>query len=68
MELGGYDEVNTLHALEGKVQIYMPDLKYLDSTAAERYSGAPDYPEKAAAAIRRWCARPAPMSWTGTAF
>lgn len=49
---GGYDRVETLKAVEGAVDIYLPDLKYLDSTPAERYSAAPDYPEVAAAAIR----------------
>lgn len=49
---GGYDRVDTLRALEGKVQVYLPDLKYLDADAAGRYSDAPDYPEIAAAAIR----------------
>lgn len=49
---GGYDRTETLRGLEGKVDIYLPDLKYLDSTAARRYSGAPDYPEIAQAAIR----------------
>ena len=48
---GGYEKVDTLRTLEGKVQIYLPDFKYLDP-AAGRYSGAPDYPEVAAAAIR----------------
>ncbi len=48
---GGYDSVETLQMLEGKVQIYLPDLKYLDAARAERYSAAPDYPEVAKAAI-----------------
>lgn len=48
----GYDSVETLKRLEGLVQIYMPDLKYLDSSLARRYSLAPDYPEVATAAIR----------------
>lgn len=48
---GGYEKVDTLRSLEGKVQIYLPDFKYLDPSAARRYSGAPDYPEAAAAAI-----------------
>ena len=61
----GYDEVNTLRALEGKVQIYMPDLKYLDSAAAARYSGAPDYPEKAAAAIREMVRQTGPYELDG---
>lgn len=49
---GGYESVETLKSLEGKVQIYLPDLKYLDRSRARRYSAAPDYPEVATAAIR----------------
>ncbi len=49
---GGYDRVETLRSLEGKIHIYLPDLKYLDAEPARRYSAAPDYPEVAAAAIR----------------
>ena len=48
---GGYDRVETLRRLKGKVQIYLPDLKYLSSALAGRYSHAPDYPEVAKAAI-----------------
>lgn len=47
----GYDSVETLKLLEGKVQIYMPDFKYSDPILAKRYSFAEDYPEIAAAAI-----------------
>ena len=36
---GGYDRVETLRALEGKVDIYLPDLKYLTPALSERYSG-----------------------------
>ena len=49
---GGYDSVSTLESLEGKIDIYLPDLKYMDSVPAGRYSAAPDYPAVAAAAIR----------------
>lgn len=49
---GGYDKVDTLKTLEGKVDIYLPDLKYVDTAPAARYSMAPDYPETAKAAIR----------------
>ncbi len=49
---GGYDRVETLRAMEGKVDIYLPDLKYLTPELSERYSGAADYPEAAVAAIR----------------
>lgn len=48
---GGYDKVETLKTLEGKVQVYLPDLKYLDGAVAREYSAAPDYPEIATAAI-----------------
>ncbi|WP_209344013.1 4Fe-4S cluster-binding domain-containing protein [Flavonifractor sp. AGMB03687] len=48
---GGYDRVETLKALEGKIQIYLPDYKYRTSDYAGRYSDAPDYPEAAEAAI-----------------
>ena len=48
----GYESVETLRALEGLVQIYMPDFKYADAELAARYSAAPDYPETALAAIR----------------
>ena len=49
---GGYDKAETLRMLEGKVNIYLPDLKYLDRETARRYSGASNYPETAQAAIR----------------
>ena len=48
---GGYDKVETLRALEGKIQIYLPDLKYVTAEYAEKYSGAADYPEAAQAAV-----------------
>ena len=47
----GYEKVETLQLLDGLVQIYMPDLKYLNSETAKRYSAAEDYPEAATAAI-----------------
>ena len=48
----GYDSVETLRRFEGKVGVYLPDLKYADPVLAERYSKAADYFEVAAAAIR----------------
>lgn len=47
----GYDRVATLRALEGLVDVYLPDFKYSDTTLAGHYSAAPDYPEVAAAAL-----------------
>ena len=49
---GGYENVETLRMLDGVVDIYLPDFKYIDSAMAKLLSGAPDYPEKALAAIR----------------
>ncbi len=40
---GGYESVETLRLLEGKVQIYLPDLKYAMEEPARKYSRAPDY-------------------------
>lgn len=48
----GYDSVDTLKKFEGKVQIYLPDMKYANSSLAKKYSLAPDYPERAKSAIR----------------
>lgn len=49
---GGYESVETLRALEGLVDVYLPDMKYSDNALAARLSAAPDYPETAQAAIR----------------
>lgn len=46
-----YESVDTLKMLEGYVDIYLPDLKYLDADRAARYSKAADYPETAKRAI-----------------
>jgi len=48
---GGYDRVESLRQLEGRVQVWLPDLKYSDAALARRYSGAADYFPAAAAAI-----------------
>ena len=48
----GYESVATLRSLEGLVDIYLPDFKYMDSSLAAAYSHAPDYPEVAQAALR----------------
>jgi len=49
---GGYEPVEIIKLLDGIVDIYMPDFKYMDGAMAEKYSsGASDYPERAAAAI-----------------
>ena len=48
---GGYEKTETLRLLEGKVQVYLPDLKYALPEPARKYSGAEDYFDRASAAI-----------------
>ncbi|MDD6729208.1 MAG: radical SAM protein [Eubacteriales bacterium] len=47
----GYEEVDSLKELEGLVDIYLPDLKYIRPDKALRYSRAEDYFEKASKAL-----------------
>ena len=47
----GYERVDTLKMLEGYVDIYLPDFKYIDGQIAKLLSGAADYPQVAMAAI-----------------
>ena len=58
---GGYERIETLRELEGIVDIYMPDLKFLDPALAARYCGAPDYPEVARAALREMARQVGPL-------
>lgn len=48
---GGYEKAETLRMLEGLVDIYLPDLKYVSSRLSARYSNAPDYFQTACGAI-----------------
>lgn len=43
----GYEKVETLKLLEGYVDVYLPDFKYMEASLAEAFSNAPDYPEMA---------------------
>ncbi len=49
---GGYESVEALRSLEGKIQVWLPDMKYSDARLAGVLSAAPDYPETAKDAIR----------------
>lgn len=48
----GYEKAETLGMLEGYVDVYLPDFKYMDSRIAQRYSNASDYSQYAKSAIR----------------
>lgn len=47
----GYEKAESLRQLEGLIDIYLPDLKYLTPELAAAYSHAPDYPQYAMEAI-----------------
>ena len=61
---GGYETVETVKALAGKVDIFLPDLKYADDTLAKTLSGAGDYFSVATAAIRQMVQQCA-VRWEG---
>lgn len=46
-----YEEAETIRSLEGYVDVYLPDLKYVDPILSRKYSHASNYFEKAGAAI-----------------
>ena len=61
---GGYETVDTIRMLEGYVDIYLPDLKFRDRERCRRYAHAPDYFEKASAAIREMVRQIGKMEFT----
>ena len=61
----GYESPETLRLLEGKVQVYLPDFKYADGALAQRLSGAADYPDRAAEALREMLRQTGPCQTDG---
>ena len=59
---GGYERVETIRRLEGRVRVFLPDLKYRFEDAAGRYSGARDYFAHASAAIREMLRQAGPVT------
>lgn len=62
---GGYERVETLRALEGKIDIYLPDLKYTDPRLAMELSSAPYYFPRATEAIMEMVRQTGPVQWQG---
>lgn len=62
---GGYERVETLRELEGKIDIYLPDFKYADGALAAALSGAPDYFPWAQDAIREMVRQTGAPQWQG---
>ncbi len=59
---GGYESAEAVDLLEGLVEIYMPDFKYADASAGEKYSAAADYPRIARAALARMYRQVGPLA------
>lgn len=62
---GGYERAETISALAGKVDIYLPDFKYADNALAKRLSSAGDYLEVTAAAIDEMLRQVGTPQWEG---
>ena len=58
---GGYETVETLRCMEGKVQVYLPDLKYMDEISGRRYSAAGNYFEYAGKALKEMLRQTGPV-------
>lgn len=58
---GGYEKVETIRRLEGRVQVYLPDLKYINPESSRKYSAAKDYFEYAGPAIREMLRQTGPV-------
>ena len=48
---GGYESLMMLRALDGLIDVYLPDFKYFDNQLANKYSSAPNYAEIAGNAL-----------------
>jgi putative pyruvate formate lyase activating enzyme len=62
---GGYERAETIAKLSGLVDIYLPDLKYADNALAFALSGAKDYFQVAASAIKEMVRQVGPVQWDG---
>lgn len=60
---GGYEKTEILQKLEGLVDIYLPDLKYVSSRLSARYSQAGDYFRHASAAIAEMFRQTGTLRW-----
>lgn len=60
---GGYEQPETIRALEGYIDIYLPDLKYYDPVLSEKYSGAKDYFTYASRSIQEMIRQTGNLQW-----
>ena len=62
---GGYENVETLRRFEGKVHVYLPDLKYIFPDSGRKYSAARDYFDQAGPALREMLRQVGPVELDG---
>lgn len=62
---GGYERPEAIYALRGKVDIFLPDMKYADNALGQALSGVSDYFETAQKAIRAMVDMAGPVQWQG---
>lgn len=62
---GGYEKADTLRRLEGLIDIYLPDFKYMDPALSAAYSHAEDYSEIAKAALAEMVRQTGPAIFSG---
>ena len=58
---GGYEKVDALKQFEGRIQVYLPDLKYIDQDSAGKYSAARDYFKFAGPALKEMLRQTGPV-------
>lgn len=63
MNCSGYETVSSLRLMEGLVDVYLPDFKYMSPLLAKKYSRAPDYPAVAKAALSEMFRQQPAMQW-----
>ena len=61
----GYERLETLKMLDPYIDIYLPDLKFIDPFLAERYTGRADYPDFALPAISFMAQKPLRLDGEG---
>jgi len=55
---GGYDSIETLKLIDGFINIYLPDLKFMNPVLSKRYTGREDYFDRAEEAIKFMAKKP----------
>lgn len=62
---GGYERTETLKMLEGYIDIYLPDFKYISSEISQKYSAAADYARYAEEAVKEMHRQQTELVWNG---